>query len=174
MPVSSYPISHRKNMRRSSFTLIEIVVVVVILGITSSFVIRALRSETAAQLIKRSSVEFETLCGRVRHAAMENSSDRTIVYDPIEETFYMADPNSLDEQGNFEVLSYISWKLPSEFEISVQENDLIEVFRFFPDGGSSVIRKFEFSCKENIYTISVSALTSQVRIEKAENTGIRI
>lgn len=161
--------------RRKPFTLVEIVVVIVIMVVTAGLVVRAIRNESTTQLIKRTTTEFETLCGRVRSAAIQNSEDRCLVYDPADNYFYMANPNNVEDDGSYEILNYIKWRLPDDFELDTKgENDVLEVFRFFADGGSSAVRNFTVTCRQRVYTFSVSALTSQVTITEETQNSIKL
>ncbi len=145
-------------MKRSPFTLVEVVVVIVIMAIAGSLVTRALRPESTSRIVERCSVDFEAFCGRVRASSMTYAEDRSILYIPESRAFVMADPNRLDENDTPELLQYIKWKLPEEFSIETEE-DYVEVFRFFPDGGASSVHNFQMKCRNQLYEFSISALT---------------
>lgn len=154
-------------MKRSPFTLVEVVVVIVIMAVAGSLVTRALRPESTSRIVQRCSIEFEAFCGRVRASSMTYAEDRSILYIPESHYFVMADPTRLDENDVPELLQYIKWKLPDDFTIETEE-DYVEVFRFFPDGGASSVHNFQMKCRDQMYEFSISALTGVLNVV---NTG---
>ena len=162
--------------RRNPFTLVEVVVVIVIMLVTGGIAISAMRTDSTSRLIKRSTNDFRSLCSRARYKAMEMSEDRMIVYVPDEHMFYMARPVANEEEAmeyeyGFVILNAVKWELPEEFELTTEDNDPVEVFRFYPDGGASGT-SLTLGCKGHSVMIGVAKLTgSLISYEKGEGEG---
>ena len=152
--------------RRKPFTLVEVVVVIVIMLVTGGIAISAMRTDSTSRLIKRSAADFRSLCSRVRYKAMEMSEDRIVVYDPEQRLFYMARPirnqeEELEYEYGFVPLKTAQWELPEDFELATEDNDPVEVFRFYPDGGASGT-SLTLACKGHSVVIGVAKLTGAV------------
>ena len=152
--------------RRKPFTLVEVVVVIVIMLVTGGIAISAMRTDSTSRLIKRSAADFRSLCSRVRYKAMEMSEDRIVVYDPEQRLFYMARPirnqeEELEYEYGFVPLKTAQWELPEDFELATEDNDPVEVFRFYPDGGASGT-SLTLGCKGHSVVIGVAKLTGAV------------
>ena len=152
--------------RRKPFTLVEVVVVIVIMLVTGGIAVSAMRTDSTARLIKSSTNDFRSLCSRVRFKAMEMCEDRMVVYVPDEHMFYMARPVANQEEAmeyeyGFVILKTARWELPKEFELTTEDNDPVEVFRFYPDGGASGT-SLTLACKGHSVMIGVAKLTGAV------------
>jgi len=152
--------------RRKPFTLVEVVVVIVIMLVTGGIAVSAMRTDSTARLIKSSTNDFRSLCSRVRFKAMEMCEDRMIVYVPDERIFYMARPvanqqEAMEYEYGFVYLKTTKWELPKEFELTTEDNDPVEVFRFYPDGGASGT-SLTLACKGHSVMIGVAKLTGAV------------
>ena len=156
--------------RRKPFTLVEVVVVIVIMVLTGTIAIGAMHTDSTSRLIRSTTNDFRALCSRVRYKAMEMSEDRMVVYVPEEHMFYIARPVANQEEameyeeGFVTLKDSFKWELPKEFELTTDENDPIEVFRFYPDGGASGRWKLNlaFSGKDRVVVIEVAKLTGSV------------
>lgn len=155
--------------RRKPFTLVEIVVVIVIMVLTGTLAVSAMRTDSTSRLIRRTTGEFRSLCSRVRYKAMEEGEDRMVVYDPEQHMFYMARPTKNQEEemeydDGFVTLTTTKWELPKEFELTTEENRPLEVFRFYPDGGASGKWQLTLACKgkDRAMVIEVTKLTGAV------------
>ena len=154
------------SRRKNPFTLVEVVVVIVIMLVTGGIAISAMRTDSTSRLIKRSTNDFRSLCSRARYKAMEMSEDRLIVYVPDEHMFYMARPVANEEEAmeyeyGFVILNAVKWELPEEFELTTEDNDPVEVFRFYPDGGASGT-SLTLGCKGHSVMIGVAKLTGSL------------
>ena len=163
--------------RRKPFTLVEVVVVIAIMIVTGAVAVSTMRTDSTARLIKSTANEFRSLCSRVRFKAMEMCQDRMVVYVPEERMFYMARPvanqeEAMENEYGFVILKTTKWELPKEFELTTEENDPIEVFRFYPDGGASGRWKLNLAIesKNRAMVIEVAKLTgSVIAYERGEN-----
>ena len=155
--------------RRKPFTLVEVVVVIVIMLVTGGIAISTMRTDSTSRLMKSTTNDFRSLCSRVRYKAMEMGEDRMVVYAPEEHMFYMARPVANEEEAmeneyGFVIMNAVKWELPKEFELTTEENDPIEVFRFYPDGGASGRWALNLACAgtDRMVSISVAKLTGTV------------
>lgn len=158
-----------KMSRRKPFTLVEVVVVIAIMIVTGAVAVSTMRTDSTARLMKSTANEFRSLCSRVRFKAMEMCQDRMVVYVPEEHMFYMARPpanqeEALDSEYGFVIVKTTKWELPKEFELTTEENDPIEIFRFYPDGGASGRWKLNLAIegKDRSMEIEVAKLTGAV------------
>ena len=163
------------SRRRNPYTLVEVVVVIVIMVVTGAIAVSTLRTDSTARLVRSATNDFRSLCSRVRFKAMEMSEDRMVVYVPDEHTFYMARPVANQEEAmeyeyGFVVLKTAKWTLPEEFELAVDDNDPVEVFRFYPDGGASGT-SFNLACKGHSMEIGVTKLTGSMYSQSAGEGG---
>ena len=148
-------------------------VVIVIMLVTGGIAISTMRTDSTARLIRNSTNEFRSLCSRARYKAMEMSEDRIIVYAPEEHMFYVARPVANEEEAmeyefGFVIQKTIKWELPEDFELTTENSDPVEVFRFYPDGGASGTT-LNLACKGHSVVIGVAKLTGAVvSYEKGE------
>ena len=148
-------------------------VVIVIMVVTGAIAVSTLRTDSTARLVRSATNDFRSLCSRVRFKAMEMSEDRMVVYMPEEHMFYLARPvanqeEAMENEFGFVVLNTMRWELPEEFELSTENSDPVEVFRFYPDGGASGI-PLTLACKGHAMEIGVAKLTgAMVTYDRSE------
>ena len=65
----------RTTTEKSTFTLLELVVVISILALASSLAVATFRGESPARQMENASLQFEAFCAKVRFNAMENGED---------------------------------------------------------------------------------------------------
>ena len=150
-------------------------VVIVIMVVPGALAVSTLLTDSTARLVRSATNDFRSLCSRVRFKAMEMSEDRMVVYVPDEHTFYMARPvanqeESMEYEYGFVILNTAKWTLPEEFELAVDDNDPVEVFRFYPDGGASGT-SFNLACKGHAMEIGVTKLTGSMYSQSAGEGG---
>ncbi len=160
----------RRPRARSRFTLIEVVVVVVLLLTAGGVAVVALKPESPHRKLERVALEFQHFCARARFQAIENGSDRAVVYVMDDDVFAMCDPLELDEATTPDTSNAMfRWRLPEDISLDADslrlESDKawLELFRFFPDGGACGLRKFILSYKDSGLVLEISALTGELR-----------
>lgn len=157
-------------MERKPFTLLELVVVIAIIAITTTLAVSAFRGESPVQKINNAALGFESWCARVRYQAMENGADRVIAFNPDERLFLAVDPEAAQAEAQWQVQEEerppLQWKLPDEFELDsdtmnaeIGEDGTIEVFRFFSDGSANAAREFVLKFRNFERRFQVSPLT---------------
>ena len=167
---------------RSFFTLIELVVVIAVIGISLGFVVASFRGESASRLMEQAGIGFETFCARARFQAQEHGEDIIVCFSPVTKEFttkraLTEEELEEEERRRNEIKEgeeplpdppmELKWKLPDKTEISEEdfaadeegEDQKYEIFRFFPDGGASGIRKFKLQCRKLSRTYDISPLT---------------
>jgi len=152
--------------RRKPFTLVEVVVVIVIMVLTGAVAVSAMRTNSTSRLVRQASADFRSLCSRVRYKAMEMGEDRMVIYDPERHLFFMGRPvanqeEALEYEYGFVPLNTAKWELPEEFELTTENSDPVEVFRFYPDGGASGT-SLNLGCQGHSVMIGVAKLTGAV------------
>ena len=83
-----------KRQRRSPlhFTLLELVVAIAIIALTTALAVSAFRGESPARQMESAGLQFAAFCAKVRFQALENGADRMVVFYPETRTFKMAVP----------------------------------------------------------------------------------
>ena len=76
----------------------------------------------------------------------------------------------MEYEYGFVILNTAKWTLPEEFELAVEDNDPVEVFRFYPDGGASGT-SFNLACKGHAMEIGVTKLTGSMYSQSAGEGG---
>ena len=163
-------VRNRRPRARSAFTLIEVVVVVVLLLTAGGVAVVALKPESPLRRLERVALDFQHFCARARFQAMENGSDRAVVYDLDNDAFAMCDPLELAQgEPPAQENAAFRWRLPEDVSLDAEalraESDepWPELFRFFPDGGACGQRKFILTYKESGLVLEISALTGELR-----------
>ena len=174
-----------------AFTLIELVVVLAIIVISLGFAVASFRGDSAARQLERASTGFETFCARARFQAQEHGEDIIVCFSPVTKEFITKrslteEELAAEERKRQELTdddepmpdppSVIKWKLPENTEINedsfaaedAPDDNMYEVFRFFPDGGASGIRRFKLQCKALSLTYDISPLPGLLTTVKEE------
>ena len=158
------------------FTLLELMVVIAIIAITTTLAVSTFRGESPAQKLRNASLGFEAYCARVRYAAMENGSDRVVAFDPAARRFTAEEPelraeNTFSGDGRPPLV----WELPADFELDTEmlnaetgENGTVEVFRFFSDGSANASREFILRFRKLQRRFAVSPLTGLLLAKEEE------
>ena len=155
------------------FTLLELVVAIVVIALTTALAVVSFRGESPVQQLNSAGLRFEAFCAKARFQAMENGGDRVVMFYPETRTFKMeipaefqaAEEAAQEEEENR--LKLAEWTLPENFELGTAISDRecetaeesFEVFRFFPDGGASGSLRFELRYQTLRKVFDISPLT---------------
>ena len=77
----------KRGIRYQSFTLIELVVAIAIIAISTTMATAYLRTDSPSRTLENACREFETFCSSVRFRASEEGVDWKVCFDPDENTF---------------------------------------------------------------------------------------
>ena len=77
----------KRPVRKSAFTLIELVVTISIIVLTVSLAVAVFRKESPARALENMELDFRAYCARVRYRACETGKDWVIDYDPDTKAF---------------------------------------------------------------------------------------
>lgn len=80
----------KRSVRKSAFTLIELVVTISIIVLTVSLAVAVFRKESPARALENMELDFGAYCSRVRYRACETGRDWVICYDPDTKAFSAA------------------------------------------------------------------------------------
>ena len=182
----------RRNCFHLPFTLIELVVVIAVIVLTLGLVAATFRGESAARQMENLAIGFESFCARARFQAQEHGEDILVCFSPDTKEFItrrtLTDEELAAEERRREEVKegeeeekeppvQLKWKLPEKITVGeddfaeedADEEHFFEVFRFFPDGGASSIRKFHVQCKNLSRTYDISPITGLLVTVKEEN-----
>ncbi len=179
---------HSSPSNGRKFTLLELVVVITILALASSFAVATFRGESPARQMENASLQFEAFCAKVRFNAMENGEDRIVLFQPERGRFLVKVPEEFQSEesktpspegtGAFhsaeeeeERVFLPEWALPENFSFEnadfdsseLSEDGTLELFRFFPDGGASGHRALELRYRNLRRIFEISPLTGLIR-----------
>jgi len=159
-------------MRGKPFTLLELMVVMAIIAITTTLAVSTFRGESPARKVENASLSFHAFCARVRYAAMENGADRVIAFDSAARRFVVEDPGAATGEDS---PTTIAWDLPEDFELDSSleeaeygERGTVEIFRFFSDGSANAAREFILRYRKSQRRFLVSPLTGLLLVNEEE------
>ena len=169
---------------------------IAIIALTLGIAVTSLRGESPAQKLERTVYEFSAFCSRVRFRAAEEGRDWVVKYDPEEGFSATAIPDEDretplvpgDASGKYAstkarkneddtdapALPVIRFKLdkdfvfetPGEAENQLANDEQLEIFRFFPDGGASGNHAVVLKLGGLQKVFSISKLTGRVLISE--------
>ena len=146
-------------MGKRFFTLIELVVVLAIIAITTGLVASAFRGETPSQKLENTTLEFEAWCARIRYRSAETGRDFLVKYTANGKEL-MATPDYSEAEvekiniDNETTIERHIWHVPESctlttvdgIERDLVQEDEVEVIRFFPDGGAQALHPLVLKC----------------------------
>ena len=113
------------------FTLLELVVAIAIIALTTALAVVSFRGESPVQQLNSAGLRFEAFCAKARFQAMENGGDRVVMFYPETRTFRMEIPaefQATEEEAKEEEekklkLAAVEWTLPENFELGTAISD---------------------------------------------------
>ena len=155
--------------RNNPFTLIELTVVMAIILLVTGIAVAAFRGESPYRKLQSTALEFETFCAGVRYQAMEHGEERIVAMDPENRQLVMLKPKKNEEEEEEDIRT--RWIFPEEFLLELEQDsgsELVELFRFFPDGGASGMRELIFKYHTFQKKYIISPLTGRIFAEETE------
>jgi Tfp pilus assembly protein FimT len=157
------------NILRNPYTLIELVAVIVIAGMLSTFVVMRVGKLPAFISLESKVNEFSKILAQARNSAACQGINTTVVFDAENHRIFMPQ-GSNDEQKT----SSIEMSIPEEIKLSLNNEEIeaegqnTTLFKFYPDGsggGNSV----KLELKKHKFQISISPLSGSVIAEELNN-----
>ena len=169
---------------------------IAIIALTLGIAVTSLRGESPAQKLERTVYEFSAFCSRVRFRAAEEGHDWVVKYEPDvgfsasavpddeQETplvpgdasgkYTSSKAQKNEDDTDVPVLPVLRFKLdkdfvfetPGEAENQLANNEQLEIFRFFPDGGASGNHAVVLKLGALQKVFSISKLTGRVLISE--------
>ena len=172
-------------LRRSVFTLVEIIVVLVIIMMITGIAVASLRGESPAVTLNRTSLEFEAFLARVRFLCAESGRDYVVRFYPDKKMFCSHIDYTDEELQDMEkeiTDSHLSerFTLGDEVEFftvedaenGAMEQDYIEIFRFYPTGGASCINRPGLRVENLAKFFDISFFSGRLIVENGDGMGV--
>ena len=172
-------------VRRSVFTLVEIIVVLVIIMMITGIAVASLRGESPAVTLNRTSLEFEAFLARVRFLCAESGRDYLVHFYPDRKLVVAHVEFSEEEKENMEYEITESPKVQrfsfgDEIELftveaaeeSGMEEEYIELFRFYQTGGASCINRLGLRVENLSAFFDISFFNGQLIRSDGDGIGV--
>ena len=172
-----------KFRSRSSFTLIEMIVVLAIMMVAVAVVVGTFRGEDPSVVLDNAALEFESYLAQVRYRAAETGRDFVVKY-PFDGKFLVASPDysttelARIELDGEEVIEELKFTIPSGCtlvtesgaEKLIAQEGKLEVMRFFPDGGAGAAHRLVMKCGEVCRSFDLSFLNGKLLVTNEDFT----
>ncbi|MBE6399793.1 MAG: prepilin-type N-terminal cleavage/methylation domain-containing protein [Lentisphaerae bacterium] len=174
----------RKKHLRSTFTLIELIIVLVIIGMLTALAVSSLRDESPASVVNRQSLALEAWCATVRYVCAEKGVDYAVRFMPEEKYLYACPVEDDAETSPAEPPDSgpMRFNLPEKMEISTVERaedtardtDYVEIFRFYPGGGAACSNRLVFKLEESAKYFDISFFNGQLKIHDGDGSELEV
>lgn len=169
---------------KHSFTLIEVIVVLVIIMLLTGVAVMSLRGESPASALERNTREIEAFLEKVRFLCAESGRDYVVRFYPDKKMFCAHADFSEDELAEQEKditesplaeRFYFSGDLEvftvERAEEGAMENDYVELFRFYPSGGAICENRPGIRIEELAVFFDISFFSGQVISREGDGSG---
>ena len=166
---------------RKCFTLIEMIVVLAIMVIAIAVVAAAFRGDSPQIVLNNSALDLESYLAQVRYRAAETGRDYVVKY-PFGGRELIASPDySREELENIEPenvtpVEELKFRMPenctmiteSGAEKQLAQEQRLEIFRFYPDGGGSAANRPVMKCENLSRSFDISFLTGRLTVSEED------
>lgn len=166
---------------RRHFTLIEMIVVLAIMVIAVAVVAASFRGDSPAIVLDNAARDLESYLAQVRYRAAETGRDYVVKY-PYGGAELIASPDYSREEleqielENVSTVEELKFKIPenctmiteSGAEKNLAQEDFLEIFRFFPDGGGSSANRPVIKYSEQSRSFDITFLTSSLIVSEED------
>lgn len=160
---------HIPNSRRGGFTLIELIIVLLIIGIATGLVGIAVSRSSGNHKLKTFAKEVSAVLRYARSHAVAEKRMYCFFIDRDERMFKLYTENTnKDSDEKFVVV--LDKAIPEELQIALTGKDPESSFiEFFPIGNSTGGRVELSNQKEKFYFVTVNRITGKVAVEQGES-----
>lgn len=168
-------------MLRRSFTLIEVIVVLVIILVVTGIVVSQFRADSPVMVLNTASDNLQSWLSRIRYMAAEKGRDYVIKYEYGGQVLSAAPDYSEAELEKIRIDNEVEierheWKVPEKCKMSTEdgaEEELsdgtaLEVFRFYSDGGAGVARRLVLRCDKLVRSFDISFFNGRLIVTESD------
>ena len=166
---------------RHYFTLIEMIVVLAIMVIAVAVVAASFRGDAPSIVLDNAALDLEAYLAQVRYRAAEMGRDYVIRY-PFGGKELIASPDysraelETIELENVTSIEELKFRIPencsmiteSGAEKLLAQEQKLEIFRFFPDGGGSAANRPVLKCENLSRSFDIAFLTGRLTVSNED------
>ena len=166
---------------RHHFTLIEMIVVLAIMVIAVAVVAASFRGDAPSIVLDNAALDLEAYLAQVRYRAAEMGRDYVIRY-PFGGKELIASPDysraelETIELENVTSIEELKFRIPencsmiteSGAEKLLAQEQKLEIFRFFPDGGGSAANRPVLKCENLSRSFDIAFLTGRLTVSNED------
>ena len=166
---------------RHQFTLIEMIVVLAIMVIAVAVVAASFRGDAPSIVLDNAALDLEAYLAQVRYRAAEMGRDYVIRY-PFGGKELIASPDysraelETIELENVTSIEELKFRIPencsmiteSGAEKLLAQEQKLEIFRFFPDGGGSAANRPVLKCENLSRSFDIAFLTGRLTVSNED------
>lgn len=157
------------NARRGGFTLIELIIVLFIMGISAGLVGIAINRSSGNHQLKTFAKEVSAVLRYARSHAVTEKKTYCFYIDRDERMFKLYTDNT-SKDSDEKYVQVISKAIPEELQIALTGRDAESSFiEFFPIGNSTGGIVEVRNQKEKTYSVTVNRITGKVEVEQGES-----
>ena len=166
---------------RHHFTLIEMIVVLAIMVIAVAVVAASFRGDAPSIVLDNAALDLEAYLAQIRYRAAEMGRDYVIRY-PFGGKELIASPDysraelETIELENVTSIEELKFRIPencsmiteSGAEKLLAQEQKLEIFRFFPDGGGSAANRPVLKCENLSRSFDIAFLTGRLTVSNED------
>ena len=166
---------------RNRFTLIEMIVVLTIMVVAVAVVVASFRGDTPSVVLDNAALDLEAYLAQVRYRAAEMGRDYVVKY-PFGGKKLIASPDYSREElatielENVTTVEELKFRIPenctmiteSGAEKLLAQEQRLEIFRFFPDGGGSSANRPVMKCENLSRSFDIAFLTGRLTVSSED------
>ena len=166
---------------RNRFTLIEMIVVLTIMVVAVAVVVATFRGDNPSVVLDNAALDLEAYLAQVRYRAAEMGRDYVVKY-PFGGSELIASPDYSREEletielENVTSVEELKFRLPenctliteSGAEKLLAQEQRLEIFRFFPDGGGSSANRPVMKCENLSRSFDIAFLTGRLTVSSED------
>ena len=162
-----------RPVRRHHFTLIEMIVVLAIMVIAIAVVASAFRGDSPQIVLDNAALELEAYLAQVRDYVVKYPfGGKELIASPDYsreelETIELENVTSVEEL-KFRIPENCTMITESGAEKQLAQEQRLEIFRFFPDGGGAAANRPVMKCEKVSRSFDISFLTGRLTVSEED------